>query len=152
MIASPWTTMRRCASKAHVPHETFRDCTLCLRHDRFESKLPEAGCYSRGIALRGACPAPEVRRALPGPAQHFQKCSSALHLVLCTSKMLSWGATWHALALNLGSPARLLGPVAPWPEGYIHRELPTQCQKLQCPTERACMLRKTLIQQFGLAL
>ena len=37
------------------------------------------GCDSPGIAPQGACPAPNLRKALPGPPQNLQHCASTLN-------------------------------------------------------------------------
>ena len=59
------------------PHEAKWIC-FCISLCSGALLLP--GYDSPGIAPRGACPPPKIRKALSGPPGRFQKCSSTLCL------------------------------------------------------------------------
>ncbi len=48
-------------------------CCLHLKAGLIESKMLKPGYDSPGIAPRGACPPPEIRKARLVPLRHFQK-------------------------------------------------------------------------------
>ncbi len=68
------------------------------------------GYDSPSNSPRGACPPLAIRRALPGPARHFQKCSSTLYHfhIACMGRYPACPSP------EPGEPSHFLRPVAPW--------------------------------------